>query len=382
MLRNIDKKKRDMIQEIQINDFLALQSKGATSECTMHQLAPYIGKLRPNLIRELIKLYTKPGDTILDPFAGAGTVSVESLLLGRNAIANDINPYAITLINAKISPPNSLEEALNKARYYLAYLKKETGGFSICETPDWVKKFFHPATLREVTILSKLFREHEEHFLLACLLGILHHQRPGFLSYPSSHMVPYLRTKKYPKQDFPDLYTYREVGPRLMMKIERAFRRFSNYDSALERKCFKEDATNLRFLNNTIDAVITSPPYMNTLDYGRDNRLRLWFLGIENYKYYDNKNPSSIQDFEILLERTLKNLKYALKKDSYCIFILGDVLKSSNPMSSIFQEIALDRVGGFRAVRLVEDRIPDVRRARKNGKKITLEWINVLQREN
>jgi adenine-specific DNA methylase len=122
---------------------LAGASKGPRLECTLHQLAPYIGKLRPNLIRELIQSYTKANDTILDPFAGAGTVSVESLILGRNAIANDINPYAITLINAKIFPPSSLEDALDKANFYLLYLKKEMEKCSICETPDWVRSFFH-----------------------------------------------------------------------------------------------------------------------------------------------------------------------------------------------------------------------------------------------
>ena len=89
---------------------LADPSHCSRNECTLHQLAPYIGKLRSNLIRELIQSYTSPKDTIFDPFAGAGTVPVESLLLGRNAIANDINPYANTLINAKIFPPNSLDE--------------------------------------------------------------------------------------------------------------------------------------------------------------------------------------------------------------------------------------------------------------------------------
>jgi hypothetical protein len=123
---------------------------------------------------------------------------------------------------------------------------------------------------------------------------------------------------------------------------------------------------------------------MNTLDYGRDNRLRLWFLGIEDYKYLDKINPSSIQDFEFLLERTLKNLKYSLKQNAFCIFILGDVHKSENPIDtcSMFQEIALNKVGGFKVVEIIEDRIPDIKRTRKNGQKIKLEWINILQREN
>jgi hypothetical protein len=210
--------------------------KCSGNECTMHQLAPYIGKLRPNLIRELIQSHTKPRDTILDPFAGAGTVSVESLILGRNTIANDINPYATALIKAKLSPPNSLEEALDRADYYLDYLKREIDSYSFPETPGWVRSFFHPTTLKEIIILSKLLREDKEHFLLACLLGILHHQRTGFLSYPSSHLVPYLRTKRFPINDFPHLYAYREVGPRLIKKITRTFKRFPNYDPNLIKK--------------------------------------------------------------------------------------------------------------------------------------------------
>lgn len=352
------------------------------SECTLHQLAPYIGKLKSKLVSELIQSYTKPKDIIYDPFAGAGTVPVESLILGRNVIANDINPYAVTLTKAKMFPPNSLNEALEKVHYYLKCSKKEKNISFII--PDWVKCFFHPTTLKEVVILSKLLRENEEHFLLACLLGILHHQRIGFLSYPSSHLVPYLRTKKFPKEDFADLYEYREVGPRLINKIKRAFRRYQNYDPTLSRKCLQEDAAVVRLPDNSIDAIITSPPYMNALDYGRDNRLRLWFLGIDDYKHYDKKNPSSVKDFEFLMESTLNNLKYPLKLGSHCIFILGEVRKSNNSINTgeIFQNIALNKVKDFQVLEIIEDRIPDVRRTRRNGNKTKREWIIVLRREN
>jgi hypothetical protein len=61
--------------------------------------------------------------------------------------------------------------------------------------------------------------------LLASLLGILHHQRPGFLSYPSSHLVPYLRQLKFPRRKYPELYERRDVLSRLEAKILRTFRR-------------------------------------------------------------------------------------------------------------------------------------------------------------
>lgn len=354
------------------------------TESTLHQLAPYIGKLKSKLVRELIQSYTKPKDTIFDPFAGAGTVALESLTLGRNTIANDINPYAITLTKAKLFPPNSLDDAIEKAHYYLKCSKKEINTCSLSEIPDWVRSFFHPTTLKEIVVLSKLLKENEEHFLLACLLGILHHQRIGFLSYPSSHLVPYLRTKKFPKEDFAELYTYREVGPRLINKIRRAFRRFPNYDPILSRACLQEDAATLKLPDNSIDAVITSPPYMNALDYGRDNRLRLWFLGVEDYKYYDKKNPSSVGDFQSLIESTLNNLKCALNQESYCIFILGEVHKSNNSINTglIFKDIALNKIRDFKLLSIIEDKIPDVRRTRRTGNKTKREWIIVLRKES
>lgn len=88
-----------------------------------------------------------------------------------------------------------------------------------------VRQFFHPRTLKEAIKFVTVCKRDENNFLFACFLGILHHQRPGFLSYPSSHLVPYLREKKYPRDQFPELYQYRELRPRLLSKIQRAYAR-------------------------------------------------------------------------------------------------------------------------------------------------------------
>ncbi|MBU4373636.1 MAG: site-specific DNA-methyltransferase [Euryarchaeota archaeon] len=75
-------------------------------ESTLHQLSPYIGKIKSVFAGKLITTYTEIGDTILDPFAGSGTVALESLIAGRHVIVNDINPYAITLIKLDCAPSN------------------------------------------------------------------------------------------------------------------------------------------------------------------------------------------------------------------------------------------------------------------------------------
>jgi hypothetical protein len=338
--------------------------------------------MKSNITRELILTYTEPYDTIVDPFSGSGTVALEALTLNRNAIASDINPYAVTLTKAKMYPYHSIDEALEKAAYYLKYSEKEVSTISLSETPEWVRSFFHPNTLKEIIALSRLLKNNEEYFLLACLLGILHHQRPGFLSYPSSHVVPYLRTKKYPKEKFPQLYYYREVRSRLFNKIKRAFRRFPKVDPMLFRECKMEDASILKLPENSIDAVISSPPYMNALDYGRDNRLRLWFLGVTDYKYYDNMSPRTQNDFYHLMDKVLNNLYYMLKPKSPCIFVVGEVKRKNNTIntSSIIRDIALSN-GGFKVLDILEDEIPYARRARKEGNLTKKEWTVIMRKE-
>lgn len=92
----------------------------AHDECTLHQLSPYIGKIKSSIAGELVKTYSKPGDLVVDPFAGAGTIPLESALQGRRAFGADISPYAKILSLAKLFPPRSLNDALEKAEDALA----------------------------------------------------------------------------------------------------------------------------------------------------------------------------------------------------------------------------------------------------------------------
>lgn len=73
------------------------------TDSRLHQLAPYIGKLKPVIARQLLRQFTAPGDVVLDCFSGSGTVPLEALLLRRRVLAFDINPYAVTLTRAKLA---------------------------------------------------------------------------------------------------------------------------------------------------------------------------------------------------------------------------------------------------------------------------------------
>lgn len=352
------------------------------SESTLHQIGPYIGKMKSTMAKVLISKCSQPGDIILDPFVGSGVVALESLIAGRGIICSDTNPYAVVLTKAKLLAPCKLTQALTLAEDYLEMSRDELRKVNPRNIPEWVRNFFHPRTLREIVALAKVLRRHEQHFLLAALLGILHHQRPGFLSYPASHAVPYLRTKKFPKKDYPELYRYRAVRPRLLKKIKRVYRRFPEIDHSLAKKCFLQDATKLRLPIDSIDAVITSPPYMNALDYVRDNRLRLWFLGYENENTLTKENPMNLDSFKKLMYGCLSMISRVLRPGKRCIFVTGEIGRSKSTINTAEAVLDIARIiGEFNCETVIEDGVPKDRRIRKRGCRVKREWIIVLRKE-
>lgn len=66
----------------------------------------YRGNWPPQMVRNVIELYSDPGDTVLDPMVGGGTTPVECLLTGRNSISIDINPGAIEITRDRLDLPD------------------------------------------------------------------------------------------------------------------------------------------------------------------------------------------------------------------------------------------------------------------------------------
>ena len=350
------------------------------TESTLHQLSPYIGKLKSVIARDLIETYTKPGELVADMFCGSGTVPLEAALLGRRVFASDASTYAMTLTRAKLHPPVDFHDALSQLASHT--MIEETSPLpDLRRVPKWVREFFHPKTLKETIRLSDQFRRTQSHFLHSCLLGILHHQRPGFLSYPSSHLVPYLRTRNFPRSIYPHLYQYRSVRPRLEAKISRAFKRTPSTTFHHLISGITNTSVNHVDLPNGIDCVITSPPYMNALDYVRDNRLRLWFVG-EDTTTASDRTLSSLGNFRTSLASLAVQLRYKLRTGGYCIFVVGDrtIRKGqqfpSEELLTIFTQLASNLV----LHRTITDVIPDIRRSRKHLSGVKFENILVFRK--
>ena len=350
--------------------------------CTVHQIGPYIGKLRPYLARKLVADYSGEGDWIWDPFCGSGTIPLESRLLNRHIIASDINPYACILTQAKLHAPQSKDipiKHLEEVGQKLSRPRVE----NYLEAPSWVKKFFHERTLLETQILAANFIKNQRYFNLGCLLDILHHQRPGFLSFPASHLVPYLRDKRYPRESYPEAYEYRDPVSRLREKIRRVFR---NPPPPLRSRfrVLPKSVLDINLPADSIDAVITSPPYMDALDYVRDNRLRLWFLGVSDYHKLKNKEIGRISSFKADMTKSLLKMSKVLKRGGFCILILGDVTRARRKydVPQMIYDVITKDVRNFVLKEQWGEGIPDQRRARRNGKATKNETILVFQRKD
>jgi DNA modification methylase len=93
------------------------KSSTLQEESSLHQISPYIGKMKPSMARVLISEFTTKDDTIYEPFCGSGTVAFEAWAAGRNIISNDLSPYAYALTNAKLFPPITIDDAYSKNRF-------------------------------------------------------------------------------------------------------------------------------------------------------------------------------------------------------------------------------------------------------------------------
>jgi len=281
------------------------------------------------------------------------------------------------------SPPASLWKAERRLRDIWKLSRQLLGEQDLRTVPPWVRRFFHPETLRSALAFRDACVDRGDDFLLACLLGILHHQRPGFLSYPSSHLVPYLRDRKFPRRLFPVMYEERDVILRLEAKVRRTFRR-PPIAYTKSRRVIQIDARVFPRIRG-IRAVITSPPYMNELDYVRDNRLRLWFIERSLPEGLELVGRNREQAFTALLRAVCVRLAPGIERGGYFVFVVGDFTRGGGRMgrtSELTRKLfeAEAALGVFKLDGIYRDTIPDIRRSRRECRGTKAETVLVYRK--
>ena len=313
--------------------FEKVKGSGATTYLT-HNFHTYPAKFIPQIPRATILSLTKEGDTILDPFGGCGTTLVEAKLLNRNAIAVDINPIGILVSKAKTTI--LIEDQIGKVNKILGLIKEDTKNFYdkkqtkinyVIPTFNNLDHWFDSNVAQELAIavgyINKISDKDLKNYLLTAFSSII---------VEVSNQESDTRFAAIKKE----LKSFMVIEA-LISKLEKMNKRileFSNIASNSKVNIFNGDARNLNFLkDNSIDHVVTSPPYANTYDYYLYHKFRMVWLGYNVKEVQDNEIGSrnrhsskkeDIDTFEKDLDDCLREINRVLKPNKYAVIVIGD----------------------------------------------------------
>jgi len=262
-----------------------------------HSLFPYRGKFHPQLIKGLLNIIgIKKGETVLDPMAGSGTTNIEAALMGINSIAVDISPFCQLMIKTKY---DSLKINLN--------LLKE-----INLNSSELFKFFNKKNV--INKISKVKEEKRKIYNLALL----------------SYLDALGYSKRVKTSNHEQLFE--KVLKRYIDTIKNILsNQYFNKSELGELTILKNsDALNIELENNSVDAVITSPPYSFAIDYVENDRDQLQYLGYDinglkskmiglKGKTKDEKLTNYFND----MDQFNSEVSRVLKKGKYYIMIIG-----------------------------------------------------------
>ena len=272
-----------------------LDGKYSTGYAT-HSLFPYRGKFHPQLIRALLNiLEVKPGNVVLDPMAGSSTVAVEANLLGIDSISVDLSPFCELMGRVKTFALDLdvkvLESIIRNPKEILEKLKKE-------KVPEYFKNNKDDKK-----------RNYYEIVLLAFL------DTMGFASRSSSSID--------------------KLFPRVLERYVSTIKYFQSARQKINLKIGKSEiiqgsVLNLPIDDNSVDAVITSPPYSFAIDYLKNDQPQLEYLG---YNLEDLREDmiglqgrgveNKLEIYFDKMDIALKEMKRVSKKNSPIVIIIG-----------------------------------------------------------
>jgi len=257
--------KEDKYRKVLFRSFYNFDTDYAT-----HGLYWYPARFIPHVVRYFIERYTKPGELVFDPFAGSGTVAIEAEITGRNYIVWDLNPITELLVKAE-TWKNDVSEKMFEIDF----------NYSKRFTPRWGELYFwHPKEF--VDVLSRLWAYYHDHpnpLLAIPLLRIT-----KYFSYAEIEFTKLYKSKvaiervnellsSNWRERLKDMY-WQEVE-RVTKKVEE-FQRLCKCTSKGEVKG-GVDVLNAELPR--VDAIITSPPYLQAQEYIRSFSMELHWLG-------------------------------------------------------------------------------------------------------
>ncbi len=277
-----------------INEFWTAKQKQAAS---LHQIS-YRACFKPQLPSFFIDLLTDEGDTVYDPFAGRGTTLVESALRGRTVLGNDVNPLSRILTLPRLRIPN-----LTDLKARLSSLPTESDLAKVARSSDPasdldLSMFYHPDTLKEILSLRHYLRDRQvsgqeddlDAWIRMVATNRLTGHSPGFFSVytlpPNQAVSPQsqrnINRKRNQRPEYRDTrFIIQKKSWQLINGLQPD--QLRNLASAAARaQFFTQDArATPGIADDSVQLTVTSPPFLDVVQYAQDNWLRCWFNGID-----------------------------------------------------------------------------------------------------
>jgi len=307
-----------------VNEFWTARQRAASR---LHEIS-YRACFKPQLPRFFIERLTVPGEIVYDPFMGRGTTLLEAALLGRVPYGCDINPVSLRLAGPRLRPP-SLEQISRRLA--------EIDFSDAAESPGELLVFYHPETLREIAALKKylLARTQDEvdQWIGGVALNRLTGHSPGFFSVytlPPNQAVS-VKSQRKINADRKQIPPRRSV-PALILKKSRKL--LSDCDAALLRSLHAAGDKALllnqgarstpQIPDGAVALVVTSPPFLDVVDYAGDNWLRCWFLGIDPQTVRLTV-PKKLDAWQLEMTAVFRELRRILRTGGHVAFEVGEV---------------------------------------------------------
>ncbi len=302
---------------------------------SLHQIS-YRACFKPHLVKFFLERFSKTGDIIYDPFMGRGTTPLEAALNDRIPWGSDLNPLASHLVKPRLSPPTQ-EAVLDRLR------NLHLGGkISLSEE---LLVFYHPQTLTEISNLRSYLLKKEQknqlddidRWIRMVALNRLTGHSPGFFSVytmPPNQAVS-LKSQQRINARRQQTPPYRNITELILRKTKQLLSDCNIKNIAK----LNEAATHARFSiadasqpsklpKGSVDLMITSPPFLNVVDYATDNWLRCWFCHIESHQLKIT-TPGSLSNWENFISKVFIQLKRILKPGGRIAIEIGEVRKGS-----------------------------------------------------
>ena len=294
---------------------------------SLHEIS-YRACFKPQLPEYFIKRYSRTGDTVLDPFMGRGTTVLQASLMDRVGIGSDINPLSAMLLRPRLHPPPL--DALRRR------IRKIPMAARVPVADRELLVFFHPKVLRVLVSCKRWFAKREDNgtfdavddwLRMVCINRLTGHS-PGFLSVktmPPNQCVSLASQRDINRKHSrsPQTKDFEEIILKKSRSLLRSGRPSGAYTSRARAEC--SAAHQLAWLSDrSVDLLITSPPFVDIVDYSQDNWMRCWFAGIATGDLAIDRHRD-IASWRSFVRRCFEEFARVVKPGGHIAFEVGEV---------------------------------------------------------